>query len=552
LDNNAKEILERSGRLFSTKADLDSLCQELAENFYPERADFTTPLELGDEFASHLFDSFPVLARRELGDAQAAMLRPRDKQWFLHTVDDEEIANNTESQRFLEYTTKVHRRALYDRRAKFVRSTKRADHDYVSFGNAILMLDELPTKDGMSWSVFHFRDCAWMENYEGKVDLIYRKAKVTARKLKQRFTEAKLHQDIKTACEKEPDREFKIIHCVMPAEDYDYIGKKTNSKRLPFVSIFVDVDHAEIIAHEPLDSFRYVVPRWETFGMSPYGFSPAAMVSLPDARQIQSMARVLIEAGEKRVDPPLIATEETLKSEINLYSGGVTYIDREYDEKLGAAIRPLDLGKDVGLGLEMVMRTQSLIAKAWFTNKLGLPEQGDKTAYETSILYEQFIREITPLFEPSEQDYNGGLLDESFGFLMRRGAFGSVDDIPEPLRGKEIIYQFNNPLQDSIERAKVHTYMANLEIVGKASLIYKSAPDHFNNDAALPDAIKGSGSPSKWVHSEDEVGENRAAREEQESAAQALAEGQAAGESIGSLAEASKSVTEAMNPQMAA
>lgn len=550
MDNNAKEILNRSGRLFSKKGQLDSLCQELAENFYPERADFTTDIELGDEFASHLFDSFPVLARRELGDAFASMLRPRDKLWFVHTVDDEEIATNTEAQKWLEYSTKVHRRALYDKRARFVRATKQADHDFATFGNAILFLDELPTKDGMTWKVYHFRDCAWMENHEGKVDLLHRRGKASARVLKQRFK--KVHKDIEKCCEKEPDQEFKFEHCVMSAEDYQYVSRKNvNRDKLPFVSVFVDVEHGELLEEAPFDSFRYVVPRWDLMSNSPYGFSPAAMVALPDARQIQSMARVLIEAGEKRVDPPIIATEETVRGEVNLYSGGVTYVDREYDERLGAAVKALDLGKDVALGLEMVMRTQSLIARAWFTNKLGLPEQGDKTAYETSLLYEQFIREITPLFEPAEHEYNAALLDESFGFLMRRGAFGSPDDIPELLQGRELTYQFNNPLQDSIERNKVNQFLATIDLTGKAMLIDDRARDHVKMDEALPDAIKGSGAPAKWTPSKDELEETREQRVEAQQAQQMMQEAQGAGEAIGTLAEASTKVSEAMNPAMA-
>lgn len=552
MDNNAKELLDRSAHLFGKKEALNDLWQELAENYYPERASFTDEMPIGEEFASHLFDSFPVLARRDLGNAFASMLRPRGKPWFSLTVDHETVANDTEAMRWLEDKTGVMRRALYDRRAKFVREMKRGDHDVATFGNAVTLMDELQSKDGLCLSTHHLRDCAWAENYYGKVDLLYRKATVSARKLKQRFKNTKLHREIETACEKTPYQEFKIIHCVLPAADYEYVSKKkVNKDNLPFVSLFIDVDHSETIEETPLDYFPYVVRRWEMLSELTYAFSPAAMVAIPDARQIQSMARVLIEAGEKRVDPPIIATEETLKSEINLYSGGVTYIDREYDEKLGAALRPLDLGKDINLGIDMLVRTQNLIANAFYLNKLTLPKQGERTAYETSQLVEEFIREALPLFEPMEQD-NALLLDTAFEFLMKRGAFGPREEMPDILAEQEISYTFSNPLQDAIDRNKVHSYLGAMEVVGKAALLDPTQVDHLKMDTATPDTIKGSGAPADWVRTEAELEEVRAERSEQEAAAAAMNEAKEAGEAVGGLAEASTKVSEAMNPQMAA
>ena len=57
-----------------------SLYQIIANNFYPERADFTTTRNVGSEMADLLADSYPVLVRRDLGDSLSAMLR--DGQWF--------------------------------------------------------------------------------------------------------------------------------------------------------------------------------------------------------------------------------------------------------------------------------------------------------------------------------------------------------------------------------------------------------------------------------------------------------------------------------------
>ena len=48
----------------------------------------------------------------------------------------------------------------------------------------------------------------------------------------------------------------------------------------------------------------YVIPRWQTISGSQYAVSPAAVCALPDARLLQSMALILLEAGESRLTRP--------------------------------------------------------------------------------------------------------------------------------------------------------------------------------------------------------------------------------------------------------
>jgi len=73
---DAKKLHELGDDLFTKKSALNSLHQEIAQNFYPERADFTVQRSLGMDFASDLMTSYPILCRRKLGNAFGTMLRP--------------------------------------------------------------------------------------------------------------------------------------------------------------------------------------------------------------------------------------------------------------------------------------------------------------------------------------------------------------------------------------------------------------------------------------------------------------------------------------------
>ena len=77
MDQRAREVIKIGDRLFDNKRNVDSLWQEIALNFYPERADFTAKRNDGEEFADHLFSSYPVIARRELANVFSGYLYSR-------------------------------------------------------------------------------------------------------------------------------------------------------------------------------------------------------------------------------------------------------------------------------------------------------------------------------------------------------------------------------------------------------------------------------------------------------------------------------------------
>jgi hypothetical protein len=66
----------------------------------------------------------------------------------------------------------------------------------------------------------------------------------------------------------------------------------------------------------------------------------------------------------------------------------------------------------------------------------------------------EYIRRALPLFEPMEVEYNGGLCEQTWNVAMDLGMFGSFEDMPDPLAGHEIDWQFESPLQAANDRVK--------------------------------------------------------------------------------------------------
>src|SRR5688572_13797190 len=132
--NNADELIKRGDRLFSARTSFLNLCQELADQFYPERADFTGQRMDGDIFADHLLTSEPIMMSRELA-AAFSWLRAQERDWFELTVDGE--LKDPAAKLWLERGTKTMRRVLYRRQACFNRAMKEGERDWAVFGNVV-------------------------------------------------------------------------------------------------------------------------------------------------------------------------------------------------------------------------------------------------------------------------------------------------------------------------------------------------------------------------------------------------------------------------------
>jgi hypothetical protein len=535
MESRIKTLLDYGNHLFEKKQPLDSLMQEIADNFYPERADFTTTRSLGQDFAANLVTSYPLLCRRDLGNSFSGMLRPNNIDWFaIHTQHEEREDND--SKRWLEWATGVQKRAMYARPAQFIRATKEGDHDFAGFGQCVLSLEMNRTMDDLLYRCWHIRDVAWCEGYDGTIDEIHRKWKPTAVVLDRTF-KGNVSPKVKEALTKDPYQTFEVRHVVLPSDRYEKKFKQ------PYVSIFFEVDSGHILEEVGSFSKKYIIPRWQTVSGSQYAYSPATVAALPDARLIQAMTLVLLEAGEKAVNPPLIATQEVIRSDVQMFAGGITWADAEYDERMGEVLRPMAIKTDgIPLGMEMRQDIQEMIQQAFYLNKLNLPIMaGDMTATEVSQRVQEYIRTALPLFEPMEMDYNGALCEETFNLMLRNGAFGRPEDMPKALRGQEIQFRFESPLHQAIERKKGQTWIEAKALLADAAALDPTAAKMIDVKVALRDTLDGIGVPAKWVRSEEQMEEIDIAVQQQQQSQQLLAtltQGGAAAEQIGKAGQA--------------
>lgn len=496
----AKSATDLGNKLFAKKRNLDSLNQDIALQYAPDLASFDCELELGRDFMMDIMDSVPIQVSRECSNAIGANLRPQDQVWFRSTTLDDERDAIEENARGLESVTRQMWRGIYHPRSQMIQATKEADRFYVNFGQMVLGVNEAPTtRDHLLYKNYHIKDCAWLENDLGEVDHLHRRQKMTARQMVLKFGENAVHDSIKRAATKDPEREIEVRAVTMPAEEYDDVvsGKGGARRKLPFVIVHIDVEHNRVLREGGLVAFNYVVARWHRFAGSQYAFSPAALTALPDARMAQMLSQILLDAGEKAVEPPLVAKQEVVIGEPNIMSGGITWIDIEHDKKLRDAIEALQINADMRTGFEMRKDVRELLSRAFYLDRIQLPEVADRTtAFEIARRLEQHARNLLPLFEPIQIEYNTRLLDTSFAFLQN---MKKIDwrQVPQELANTDFTWGFESPIQQARYRVMVEQFRDTLQVVAAAKEMgIKAMPIHL--DVATRDAIRGVDGPATW------------------------------------------------------
>jgi hypothetical protein len=540
---NAKELWKLAEQLFTARQALTTLWQEQSEHFYPERADFTYKRSIGTDFASNLLTSYPVMARRELASQIGSMLRRTDQEWFY--MDLPEGEPDHDAKLWLDWANTVMRRAMYDRVTQFTRATTEADNDWACFGNYVTSCRLNSRADALLYRTWHLRDCVWKEDEEGQIAYFARRWKPQARDLLRLFGEDKVHTEVKKLAEKSPFEPVNCLHIVVEADMYD----EKPSLGMPFFSLYIDTSHeGHVIEAVPQRTREYIIGRWQTVSGSQYAYSPATVAALPDARLIQAMTLTLLEAGEKVTNPPMVATTDVIKSDVSIYAGGITWVDRDYDEKLGEALRPLtrDYARGMPFGLEMLQDVRVMIHQAFYLNKLTLPQRApEMTAYEVGQRIQEYIRGALPLFEPMEHESNGQLCELTFETLMAAGAFGSPLDMPRSLQGAEIQFKYRSPLHDAIEAQKAQVFRESAALLAEAAAIDPSAALMVKPKVALREALEGIGVDADWMASEEEVDQKQAALEEQQKQQQLLASLEQGSNVAKNIGEAEAAMTEA-------
>lgn len=509
MEDLVTRIITKQESLKSYRTPWENLWQDCGEYVNPNRGDFSTIRYRADTARyDKIYDTTAPLANENLASGLHGFLTSPSQRWFSLSTFDDEINEEYEVKQWLNKTTNI----LYDRvfnipDSNFNSQAHELYLDLGSFGTAVMMVQDNPGS-GISFRTFHLADCYIQENDNGFVDTLYRRYKRTGRQLMERFGDAVPEKIIKIS-QKDPYREFEVIHAVEPSESYGEPIKKPTKKA--FKSCYILLEEKTLLEEGGYDEFPYMVPRWSKVAGEIYGRSPS-MTSLPDIKMVNAMMKTIIKAAQKITDPPLLVPDDGFILPVRTVPGGLNF----YRSGTQDRIEPLETRGRPDIGFDLLNNRREHIKAAFHVDWMQMPDQKgspNMTATEVVARQEEKMRLMGPMIGRLQVEFLGPLIDRVFRIMMRK------KQIPQPpgiLEGQEMKILYTSPLARAQKSGQLMTITRLFESMVPLFQAKPDLLDNMNTDETFRYFHHLLDAPAKILNPEEKVQEERQQRQEQQ------------------------------------
>jgi hypothetical protein len=343
----------------------------------------------------------------------------------------------------------------------------------------------------------------------------------------------RVSEKIRTALEKNPEREFEFLHCVKPNQDIkpgrkDYRGMK-------WISYYVCYESRMIMSEGGYETFPYAVSRYVTAPKEIYGRSPA-MTVLPDIKMINEMSKTVLRAAHKIVDPPLLLQEDGVLQAFNTRPGALNF--GGVDEQGRQVVQPLQTGARVDIGMDMMEQRRRVINDAFLITLFQiLVEAPTMTATEAMLRAQEKGALLAPTMGRQQSEMLGPMIERELDILARAGV---LPPMPEPLReaGGDVQIEYVSPLNRAQRAEEGVAILRTLEAIGPLAQIDPRVMMIFKPEEIARELSEINGVPAKILRSKEEMDEMVAQEQQAAQAQQLLAAAPVAANSAKTLVEA--------------
>lgn len=534
----AQDIITRDEKMRSGRSFWNSLWQDTADLVLPRRGSFTTTITPGETIHGKIFDTTAPWANEQLASGLHGFVTPSTQRWMKFTLDDDVLMDDDEVRQWLDIAADRAYAAIYHPSANFAAASHEMYLDLGSLGTAVLYIEERVNKKAPArFHAFHLAECVIQENADGAVDCLYRKFKWTAAKIVERFPETAGPKMVEMR-EKEPMREFEIIHAVHPVK-----SAMRKALGFSFDSCYVLVEEKRVLSEGGFYEFPYLSPRWTKIAGETYGRSPA-MNCIHDIRMINEMSRTTLKAAQKIVDPPLMMPDEGFMLPLKTTPGGVNYYTAGSQDR----IEPLQTGGNINLGLEMMNQRREQIIRAFYLDSMKLQKENkEMTAYEAAQRTEENMRAMSPMVGRLQAEALGPMIERIMAIMFRQGL---IPEAPKQIQNMDYKIEYISPVARALKMGQLTSLQ---RMVGVVSPFLETKPetlDKFDADQIIDFAATQLDVPANLILSDKAVAKIRAARAEQQAKAEEMAQAQSMAQTMQSGGKALESFAKAQAGQV--
>ena len=468
-------------------------------------------------------DQFDVTANAALWKFAAAMesmLTPANNKWHRLRHPDKELMKRRDIQLWYDQVND----AMFYYRYSPHSGYQANQHDgYVglgAFGTSCLFSDEYndplrPEMRGLRYRNIHLGELFFATNFQGQVDKVYRRFKMTLRQIAQRWPNG-LPDMYQNQLKDKPENELMVVHIVKPNPDYD--PRSLNAKNYRYASYYVLRDTTALLHQGGYRCMPYSIARYLTAPGELYGRGPAMNV-LPAINVLNEEKKTMLKQGHRTVDPVLLAHDDGVLDGFSLKPGAVNY------GGVNAEGRPLVHALPVGnlaIGKDMMDDERQVINDAFLVTLFQILIQ---TPQMTATEVLERAREKGALLSPTmgrfQAESIGPQIEREFDLLMWQGL---IPPPPPALveAGAHYMVEYDAPLNRAMRSDEAAGTMRTFQWAAEIASVTQdpSVMDFFDTDAIIPELMAINGAPYRFMRDPQQVAAIREGRQQQQAAAQ--------------------------------
>lgn len=469
-------------------------------------------------------DQYDVTANAALWKFAAAMesmLTPANAKWHRLRATDPNLMKIRDVQLWFDQVNDT----LFHYRYSPHSGYQANQHDgYVSlgaFGTGCLFTDQFrdptnPTVRGLRYRNVHLGELFFATNFQGQVDKVYRRYKMTLRQIAQKWGEDRMTEGLRSQLNNKPEDEKEVIHIVKPRMNRD--PGKMDSKNYRFASYYIIRETQTLMEEGGYRCFPYSTSRYITAPGELYGRSPAMNV-LPSIKVLNEEKKTILKQGHRAVDPVLLAHDDGILDGFSLKPGAVNYGAVNSDGR--PLVHTLPTG-NMQIGKELLDDERYAINDAFLVTLFQiLVDTPQMTATEVLERAREKGALLSPTMGRFQSESIGPQIEREFDLLMWQGLLPKP---PQELVEAQAEYkaEYDAPLNRAMRAEEAAGIMRSMQFAAEiaAQTQDPSVFDYFDTDAIIPELAAIQGAPYRFTRSQKDVEALRANRQQAQASQQ--------------------------------
>ena len=496
LKKSVNNIKKRFKKAFEHRQKWDNLWLDCYRYTMPNEADlFYKSSDNSDVNNNYnLYDSTAMEAVENLSANMLSQITPAWSNWFSLSIADNSALDNMP----LNEKTDIELQILNNEKiiqshfnkSNFYIELHQCYIDLITVGTACLLFEEnkIGEESAFKFTSIPMSEIALEENFNGKLDTIFRRSAISVKNLIDKFTDISLSDELKKFVDNNPNHKVNIIECVYPNDnEFGTNGYKYISFVDDEFNTFSKDDNPIVLKQGLFPVNPFICFRWLKTSGEIYGRSPV-MKALPDIKTANKVVELILKNASIAVSGIWQAEDDGVINLDNIKLSPGTIIPKAVGS---AGLSPLQTSCDFDVSQLVLNDLRNNIKKCLLAdNILAMQNNNKMTATEINERVFEMDKVLGATFGRLQFELLNPIIKRAVQILKRRG---EIDDIS--IDGFNVSVSYSSPIakaEKKREAANIIAWIQSISNLGNDAIDYvdkKAVVKLLNDLLGIPDNL---------------------------------------------------------------